>query len=683
MRSIISIAAAAILATVSQHAMAQDQVVRGDAPAWVKPSALMPVPDDADGALFVRRQDLMIHLNDSGQEQYLGYRIKLLHANALQAGNISIAWNPAAGAPVVHAVRVYRGAETIDVLDQTKFDVLRREDQLEAAHLDGILTAVLRVPDLRVGDELEVAMTTFASDPSLGKMDAGMLFLAPAPMAGRYRLGLSWDASRDPRLQMTPDMQRVAVREGRSVEVRMDDPPIVALPKDAPPRYQWTRTIEFTDFADWQSVSRHFGPLFQKASVLAADSPVKREAQRIASAHSDPLDRARAALKLVQQDVRYIYVGLNGGNLTPATADETWQRRYGDCKGKTTLLMALLTELGITAEAVLVNSSGADDGFDQRLPSPRLFDHVLVRANIGGQSYWLDGTLPPVAAPAETPVFPYEWVLPLTDRGSTIERLAWTPAAVPDEIVLHEIDARTGFDEPARITSTTIARGVKGLQAQVQFSALTRDQILTGLRQELVGNTWQSIDDVQWRYDENAGASVLTISGTGSVDWDKDDDGGRSLALPGGGFSPPEKRIRAAEQDQTLPYYAKPDFSCHVTTVRLPSDTRPAQWSSKANFDTRIFGRNYYRAFDLRGGAIRMVRSARVEQREIDAASARRDNDRIAAFDNSMGWITYDPDGTAMSVGNGQRVPATFERDWLGQDVPCSAATATSNQATE
>lgn len=95
---------------------------------------------------------------------------------------------------------------------------------------------------------------------------------------------------------------------------------------------------------------------------------------------------------MVREQVRYIYVGIAGGNLTPATADETWQRRYGDCKGKTTLLLALLNELGIDAEAVLVNNSGIDDGFNQRLPSPGLFDHVLVRAKIDGREYWMDGT---------------------------------------------------------------------------------------------------------------------------------------------------------------------------------------------------------------------------------------------------------------------------------------------------
>jgi hypothetical protein len=431
--------------------------------------------------------------------------------------------------------------------------------------------------------------------------------------------------------------------------------------------------LEYTDFADWAAVSRHFTPLYAKAATLPADSPLRGEASRIAAAQADPLARASAALKLVQQDVRYIYVGLNGGNLTPATADETWQRRYGDCKAKTTLLLALLGELGIEAEPVLVSSTGADDGLDQRLPIPQYFDHVLVRARIGGTTYWLDGTLPPVAQPSVRPVFPVTWVLPLTQRGSDLQKTEWQPASSPDEIDLMEIDARAGFDKPARIVSTSIMRGVKGLQQQAQFSAVTPGQLLEALRQRAIGDTWQSIDDVQWRYDQKAGASVLTISGTGTVNWDDDGDGAKSLALPGGGFNPPERRVRANE-NLDVPFYTKPEYSCSVTTVRLPSSTQAKQWSSKASFDTHMFGRNYHRAWELRDGSIRMVRGFRIEQPEISAASAQRDNGRIAAFDNSMGWISYRPGGQKSAVGNGERVPATYDFDWTANDVPCVSA---------
>lgn len=670
------------LALAPMPATAEDsQVKRGPAPNWAIPSELMPVPEDASGLLFVRRQDVVAHLDDQGQAQYLGYRMRLLHPNALQLGNISIAWNPASGPPVVHMINVHRDGATIDVLKNASFEILRREDQLEAAMLDGVLTAVLRVPDLRVGDELEVGLTTRSNDPTLAKKDSGILFLLPSPQPGRFRLGLSWDEGQKPHVRMTPDMAAVARTGDRSVDFLFDNPAALTPPKDAPARYQWQRLVEYSDFADWTAVSRHFAPLFAKAARIPEGSSLKAEARRIAAAHVRPLDRAAAALKLVQQDVRYIYVGLGSGNLTPATADETWQRRYGDCKGKTALLLGLLAELGIEAEAVVVNNQGNDDGFNERLPNPGLFDHILVRARIDGASYWLDGTLPPVATPATDPVIDYRWVLPLSAGGSALEKRDWRPADRPDEITLYDIDARAGFDQPARVTNMTVTRGLAGLQQQAQMSMLSADQLLEALRREIVGNIWQTVDEAKWHYDQKAGASVLTIVGTWDVDWEDDGDGARSLALPGGGFNPPEKRIRPPDQNQDLPFFNKPEFDCQVATVRLPLTTKAANWTFKSGFDTRIFGRNYYRAFDIRDGSIRMIRGFRVDRREIDAASARQDNGRIAAFDNSKAWIFYNPLGGALPSPARPRVPAADDIDWTADDVPCLSPAAISRAA--
>jgi len=660
---------------VASPALAQSQEVRrGPAPAWAAASPLMPVPENVSGPLFIRRQDMTIHVGDKGQAQYLGSRIKILQSSALQLGNIAIAWNPDVGAPIVHGITLYRDGETIDVLKTASFEILRREDQLEAAKLDGRLTAVLRVPDLRVGDELEMEITSFGGDPTLGPNASGLLLLTPAPMSGRYHLGLSWDEGHKPKLQMTPDMAAVMQESERAIDFRFDNPGILAPPKDAPVRYQWQRAVEFSDFADWAAVSRHFAPLFAKAATLPADSPIRREAARIAAAHPGQLDRAAAALKLVQQDVRYIYVGLNGGNLTPATAQDTWQRRYGDCKAKTALLLALLAELGVEAQAVLVNASGVDDGFDQRLAIPQLFDHVMVRARIDGETYWMDGTLPAVATPSAAPVIPIQWFLPLTKEGAGLENLAWRAAETPEEIDLFEIDARAGFDQPARIISTQIVRGMAGLEQQVQFSSVTADQLLALYRQSMVGDTWQTIEDVRWRYDQKAGASILTVTGTGDAGWEDDGGGEKSLSLPGGGFSPPERRVRGAGQDKDAPFYTEPGYSCYVTTVRLPASTDAKQWGSTASYDTRLFGRHYRRAWELRDGALRMISGSRVEQTEIDADAASRDNARIATFDNSMGWISYNPKRTKAQVGRGEHVPATYEIDWTASDVPCASA---------
>ncbi len=218
MRLLSSLGLAAIVAGAAAHADSTE-VQRGPAPQWAVQSEAMPLPADATGAVFIRRQDSEVHLDEKGQFAYNAYRIKILHPNALNLGNLSIVWNPAAGAPVVHVIRIYRGSEVIDVLQKAAFEVLRREDQLEAARLDGNLTAVLRIPDLRVGDELEFGATIRTSDPTLGKNDAGLLALASEPAPGRFHLRLSWEVGLKPTVRMSKDMAAVAQPGANAIDI--------------------------------------------------------------------------------------------------------------------------------------------------------------------------------------------------------------------------------------------------------------------------------------------------------------------------------------------------------------------------------------------------------------------------------------------------------------------------------
>ena len=650
------------------------EVRRGSAPAWATISDPLPVPETTSGPLFVRRQDTEVHLAEQGQAQFVSYRVKILQPAALQLGNFALAWRPPSDSPIVHAIKIYREGQVIDALKDAKFEILRREDQLETATLDGTLTAVFHLSDLRVGDELEVSLTTFNDNPMLRPNESGLLAVNAAPAPGRYHIGLSWNQSRKLGVKMTADLAKVVVKSGVGIDFTFDNPAVVTPPNNAPPRFAWQRVIQFSDYPNWAALSRQLALLFEKSSKLEDNSALKREVSRIAAANATPMQRVDAALKLVQQDVRYVYVGLNGGNYIPTSADETWRRRYGDCKGKTALLLALLAGLGVRAEAVVVNAAGADDGLDERLPLVDVFDHVLVRADIDGSTFWLDGTLPAVARASRKPVLPITWVLPLTAAGSALEKLPREPAPTPEELTLYEIDARAGFDKPAKVVTTQILRGLKGLQQEVAFSTVSAGQLLELMRQKSIGETFQTIDDVSWKYDEASGASILKMSGTGRVTWENDGGGARSFALPGGGFNPPEQRLRGAGQDPDAPFYSAPEYTCYVTTVRVPESSLAGNWTSKPSFDQYFFGRRYHRAFELRDGAIRMVRGSRVEKPEIDVAAAQRDNARISAFDNSMGYISYNPQHQKSEVGAGEKVPSTYDIDWTAADVPCLAA---------
>ncbi|MDJ0977007.1 MAG: DUF3857 domain-containing transglutaminase family protein [Erythrobacter sp.] len=662
----------------AQPSEAQDasSVPIAPTPEWASDSEPLPVPEDAQGLIFVRRQDTIARLTETGARSYQSQLFRLLQPQALQLGNIAFAWNPASGPAQVHAVRIHRGSRVIDVLESTQFEILRREDQLEQAMLDGNLTASLRVPDLRVGDDLEFAYTVPLHDPTLKEASHGLLFLADAPPSGRFRLELSWEVGQEPAIQLTDDLKEVAERTDNAITVRFDNPEAIAPPRNAPPRYSWARIIEYSDFATWEAVSRRFFDLFDVATQLDANSPLREEAAFIASENASKLAQAQAALKLVQQQVRYVYVGLNGGNFTPASADETWERRYGDCKGKTAMLLALLRELEIEAEAVLVANTIPTDGHPNRLANPGLFDHVLVRARIDGEDYWLDGTLPAVIEARDEPFFRYQSVLPLASNGKALERLPERPFELPQQMGIVDIDARAGFDEPAKKTEIIVSRGPSALQEYYSFSAVTDNQLEAAFRSELVGNReWDSIDKVAYRFDKETQASVLEIVGTGPVDWEAEEDGTYTFRLPGGGFNPPDRRQRAEGDLSETPYWQSPQYSCFATTVRLPEETELEKWSFNTVFDTMLFGRVFYRAMEKRNDrTIRMVRASRTETTEITPKRAARDNERLANFDNSMAVIGYYPREETDTWNGTGPVPATDEVDWTGQNPPCLPA---------
>lgn len=111
-----------------------------------------------------------------------------------------------------------------------------------------------------------------------------------------------------------------------------------------------------------------------------------------------------------------------------------------------------------------------------------------------------------------------------------------------------------------------------------------------------------------------------------------------------------------------------------VTTLRIPTTTKLESWSTKASYDTRMFGENYYRVFERRVGTIRMIRGFRTERLEIDAATASKDNDHITAFDNSKAYAFYDPTSRLPLGKVLNPVPATDEIDWTADDVPCLAS---------
>lgn len=657
--------------------VAADKVQYGRIPDWVLPP---PLPTDAPtppgAAARVIYSDVQTRLGAKGDDVHTAWRIRLLTADALPLGNIAASWNPTSGSVTVHHLRIYRDGKSIDILSGTRFAVMRQEANLESAVLHGMLTATLQTPGLRVGDELEFAVTVRGRDPTLGDHHFGLTALTPQGNPGAYRMRVSWPATLPVRWRATPDLGAIApqqVGEEMVLEHMLRDPKSSIPTEGAPARYNYRRLLEFSDFAGWEEMSARVGQLFDGAAVMKPGSPLQQEVAKIAAASADPVARAEAALRLVQEQIRYVYVGLNGGNFRPAQADESWTRRFGDCKAKTAMLLAMLRDLGIAAEAVLV-ASGGGDGIDERLPSPILFDHVLVRATIAGKAHWLDGTRLGDRSLALLPPPPYRWVLPVRQEGAKLEAVAVRAPRAPQSIEVMDIDARAGIDTLAKVSIRQILRGDETYGMRTTLAGLSAEdadrQLQSYFQQQAA---WVDPEKVSWRYVEDRAALVLTMEGAGKLDWEGGGDEARSFYMYGAGFYTPAMLKRPREQDQSAPYANSfPRFRCWSTTLRLPRPNGNWHWNVAGRRVNRTLGGvAYWRGIALADNVARTVQSSRSIAPEISADEARVLNDAVGAFDSRKTRVDQDYSLTA-DVGRIEPVLAQGDAiDWLAEDTPC------------
>ena len=668
-----------IALVLASHGYAGPKEVQyAEIPSWVVP---VPTPTDSPtpvGApLRIVYLDYQIHLGPDGDEIFNSNRLKILGPEALAAGNISVSWIPDAGDVKVHYVRIIRDNQVIDVLKLTAFQVLQREGFLEHAVLNGELTAALQVPGLQVGDELEFAVTVRRRDPTLGDHSFGFVQLPPTGPPGAFRIRLVWPQTRKLTWRATNDVPKVSatVLLGQE-EVRYDlrDPRSAVIADGAPARVNIRRLIEYSDFDSWSEVSRRMWPMFEKASALKPDSPIRQEIVRIAATNSEPIRRIEAALQLVQDRIRYVYIGLNGGNFTPATADETWDRRFGDCKAKTVLLLAVLRELGIPAEAALVNSRGGD-GINERLPTPGLFDHVVVRARLGDTTHWLDGSRLGDKELALLPAPSFRWVLPLRSRGGNLESVPTSPPKMPESIFVLDLDASRGFDQKATVKVQQVLRGDGALQIRSKILAMSAEDADRALKAYWrQNNAWIEPETASWRYDGQRATLLLSLVGEGKLDWTGDDAEGHSLEIPGAGFTPPAEYRRPKEQDQTAPWMTEyPAYRCWVTAIHLPTAASQWKWDYFSDpVNRHMGGVDYWRASDLRDNVMRTVMSKRFGVPEITAGQAEEVNERLSTFNNKRSrvyQIHSEDDGS--SHERRSTPPFQADTDWTSPDAPC------------
>lgn len=149
--------------------------------------------------------------------------------------------------------------------------------------------------------------------------------------------------------------------------------------------------IEIMTQATWKQISSELASWYSQL-LLNPDFTAKDLSALLRRASDEPIDATiRAIIEYVQDEIVYLYDAETMHSHVPQPISETLERKSGDCKAKSLLLVKLLQALGVESEIILVNYR-FDPFISRSTPSPFLFNHAIVKIRSQDKDFFIDPT---------------------------------------------------------------------------------------------------------------------------------------------------------------------------------------------------------------------------------------------------------------------------------------------------
>ena len=261
--------------------------------------------------------------------------------------------------------------------------------------LDRVITCT--IPGLKVGETLHVKTMRKTTKPRCENKWADLsvtewthpivksTYEVTAPAARP----LKKIAIRNPLGNVTTNVTKLA--DGSLVYAFTATNSAQAFPEpDMPPLYTQVQNIRVSTAADWPEISKWYWDLCAPHIAKTNESMIAkvRELMGTRDEGRGMRDEAmRRIFKFVSQEVRYM--GLTMEDTSPGYAphdvDITFNNRYGVCRDKAGLLVAMLRLAGFKAFPVLIHCGAK---LDPEVPQP-FFNHAIVAVDKGERDYIL------------------------------------------------------------------------------------------------------------------------------------------------------------------------------------------------------------------------------------------------------------------------------------------------------
>lgn len=533
-----------------------------------------------------------------------------------EAGRFQINFNPEFQTMAIHRAELLRDGKWQNRLSPERISLARRESDFEQDLTDGSVTALIVLDDVRVDDIVRIGYSITGSNPILAGQTADWITLSWRNPTLRSGLRVLYDPGTKFRVHrentaIEPQVRRSA--DATEVQMLARALPATVYEDSYPAWFQPYPSVQIAPERSWADVVTWALPLYP-AHTAVFDDDLER---KLAAWKQLPDANARltAALRAVQNEVRYFGIEIGDNSHRPNAPDLVWRRRYGDCKDKVYLLTTLLHRMDIEAVPALVTTErGRTVG--EFVPTASAFNHVIVRARIGEQTIWIDPTISQQGGdPRSFDLGDYGMALPVTQGAAALQAIErpreanagievierFAPSADGGEVAFEVETVYTGASADYQRRNTLSERGDELARRYSEYYRKRYGEVEALGEPVIEDDTGRNRLRIRERYrlkspfdDESAGVRALEIY---------------AEALQGASTLP-----TSLDRIGPLGYAARGRYR-HEITVQLPERWKPNFIEEKIDRTAHAFG--FQRKIEVGDKSIRLVYEMNVERDEL------------------------------------------------------------------
>jgi transglutaminase-like putative cysteine protease/tetratricopeptide (TPR) repeat protein len=348
-------------------------------------------PRGEDVVIIQQEQFYVFEADGSATSTYYVVFKVVTQKGAEEWADISLNWEPWHEERPTLRARVITPDQAEHILDpKTIADAAAHESDRKIYSDRRVVRAPL--PAMTTGVVVEVEFIEKESAPIFGAGTVGEFYFGRSVPVKRARLVLNAPASLplQYRLQLLPDLKPQRIEQNGRVQVVFEAgplEPLVNAPEYLPSDIPAYPHVTFSTGVSWQKMAEEYSRIVDER---IATTDVHPQVSQILAGKTGRPEKIAAIVQDLNRQVRYTGIEFGEAAIVPHTPGETWNRKYGDCKDKSVLLVSLLRAAEIPAYIALLDAGFGQDVMPD-LPGMGLFDHAIVYVP-GSPDVWIDAT---------------------------------------------------------------------------------------------------------------------------------------------------------------------------------------------------------------------------------------------------------------------------------------------------